>query len=90
MSPLYVAVMECGPAESVEVDSVALPPLSDTVPSKVEPSKNCTVPVTAEGDTVAVNVTFCPDVDGLAFEDTEVVVAVLFTTCDSTAEALFR
>jgi hypothetical protein len=66
--------MECGPAESVDIDSVALPPLSGTLPSELTPSKNCTVPVAAEGDTFAVNVTFCPNMDGFTLEDTVVVV----------------
>ena len=82
--------MECGPTDSAEVDRVALPPLSGTLPSEVAPSKNCTVPVAARGDTVAVNVTFCPDADGLAFDDTVVVEAAWFTTCDSTVEALLK
>jgi hypothetical protein len=56
------------------VDSVALPPLSVAVPRELAPSKNCTVPVAAAGDTFAVSVTLCPKVDGLVLEDTVVVV----------------
>jgi len=44
----------------VEVETDALPPLKVAVPSEVAPSKNCTVPVVAEGETVAVKVTDCP------------------------------
>jgi predicted lipoprotein len=82
--------MECGPTDSAEVDSVALPPVSGTVPSEVAPSKNCAVPVAADGDTVAVKVTFCPAAEGLAFEDTEVAEAAWFTNCDSTFDALLK
>ena len=46
-SPEYVAVIECDPNASAEVVSVALPPLTGTVPSGVEPSANVTVPVAA-------------------------------------------
>lgn len=51
-----------------------MPLLSVTVPSEVEPSKNCTVPVATDGDTVAVNVTNCPEVEGFTDEASVVVV----------------
>jgi len=74
LSPLYFAVIECGPAASADVDSCAVPPLSAITPSDVAPSRNCTVPVALEGDTVAVNVTDCPTVDGFRFDATLVDV----------------
>jgi len=50
--------MECVPADRLAVDSVAVPPLRVGAPSRVAPSKNCTVPVAPDGDTVALSVTF--------------------------------
>src|SRR5262245_3066066 len=64
------------PTDSAAVESVAVPPLSSAVPRELAPSKNCTLPVAAAGDTVAVNVTGCPDVDGFADEAIVVVVGV--------------
>ena len=52
------------------------------------PSKNCTVPVADEGDTVAVNVTFWPEVDGFRLEAIVVVVAALLTIFVKAAEIL--
>jgi hypothetical protein len=43
--------------ESVEVEKVALPLLRVPLPSLVVPSKNVTVPVAVDGETLAVNVT---------------------------------
>jgi hypothetical protein len=74
LSPLKAAVMEWLPGPSVEVENDAVPPLSVAVPIDAAPSKNCTVPVAAAGDTVAVNITVCPDVDG--FTDDAIVVVV--------------
>ena len=76
MSPLYVAVIECVPTVSVAAVRDALPPLRATVPRESAPSKNCTVPVAVEGDTVAVNVTDWPYVDVGIDEASVVVVAV--------------
>jgi hypothetical protein len=48
-----------------------------------------TVPVAAAGETVAVKVTVCPEIDGLGFDVSDVVVLVLaplFTVCVSTGE----
>ncbi len=62
-SPAYSAVIECEPAASAAVESVATPaPLSVPVPIVVAPSLNVTTPVATpvEGDcgvTVAVKVT---------------------------------
>jgi len=74
------------PAAKAEVVNVAMPPLSVPVPMGLPPSKNVTVPVGvpdpgATGETVAVNVTGCPAVDGFSDEVTVVVVFVLLTTC---------
>jgi hypothetical protein len=67
-SPLYVATIEWVPNDRLEVVNVAAPRFSVRVPSVVLPSKNVTVPVAVDGDTVAVNVTACPTLDGLALE----------------------
>jgi hypothetical protein len=50
-------VIECDPAVRVALLRVAFPLLSAPVPNVVLPSLNVTVPVAAEGVTVAVNVT---------------------------------
>jgi hypothetical protein len=76
-SPEYFAVIECDPAARVEVVSVALPALKVPVPIEFVPSRNETVPDGVPGEvllTVAVNVTDCPVVDGLADDVTEVVL----------------
>ena len=64
-SPLYTALMVWLPTAIAEIGSVAVPLLSDTVPSGVEPSLKVTVPVAVEGVTVAVNVTVWPNTEGL-------------------------
>ena len=76
------------PIESTDVESDAVPPLTVPVPSEVAPSKNCTVPVDAAGDTVAVNVTACPNVDGLGTDVSVVVVLIAFTVCVRTEDVL--
>ena len=56
---------------------VALPALSVPLPIEFAPSRNETVPEGVPGEvllTVAVKVTDCPVVDGLADEVTDVVV----------------
>ncbi len=86
-SPEYVAVTLCVPTVSVDVVSAAwLEPLSVPVPRSVAPSKKSTVPV-AVGETVAVNVTVKPLVDGFA-ELASVVVVNELTTCDSADDVL--
>jgi len=67
--------------ESADVDSDAVPPLTVAVPSELAPSKNCTFPVDPAGDTVAVKVTDCPDVDGFSDDVSDVVVPIAFTVC---------
>jgi len=53
---------------------VAVPPESAPVPSVVVPSLKVTVPVALLGETAAVNVTGWPNTEGLADEETVVVV----------------
>jgi hypothetical protein len=81
-------VIEWLATERLEVEKVATPPLSVPVPKVVAPSRNVTVPVAVEGDTVAVKVTDWPDVEGLRLEATPVVVFVLLTVCVRGAEVL--
>ena len=61
------------------------------MPSIVLESLNCTIPVAVLGETVAVNVTELPVVNGF-FDDTSVVVVVArliwFTVCASADEVL--
>jgi len=94
-SPLYTVVMMCGPIASDAIAPlVALPPLKLTgLPKSVPSILNCTVPlgVPAPGTlalTVAVNVTLCPNTDGLADEVTLVLVSALSTTCVSAPDVL--
>lgn len=69
------------PRGSVVVARLALPPAKDFVPSTVAPELNVTVPVgvIVADEIVAVNVTFCPKVDGLSEETTVVDVVAMFT-----------
>ena len=60
----------------VEVENDAVPPLSVALPIDATPSKNCTFPVAAGADTVAVNVTIWPEIDGFAEDAIVVVVGV--------------
>jgi hypothetical protein len=62
---------------SVEVENVATPEVRVAVPITTAPSRNCTVPVAAEGVTVAVNVTACPTVEGFALEASAIEETVL-------------
>ena len=80
--------MECDPTDRLVVDSDAVPPLRAPAPSGVAPSKNCTVPVDPEGETVAVSITLCPTVDGLLFDAIAVVEFALLMVCVSTTEVL--
>jgi len=80
--------MEWLPSASAEVDLVATPPESGEVPSEVAPSKNSTVPVAADGVTVAVIVTPSPTSDGFGVVVTAVVVLALVTECVCTADVL--
>jgi len=78
VSPVYAAVILCAPAVKELVVELAVPALSVPVPKRLPPFRNCTVPVAVLGETVAVNRTACPNVDGLLLELTAVVV--LFCT----------
>src|SRR5262249_4998830 len=55
-SPWYTAVSECGPPASDGTTRVAAPAVRSTIPNAFELSMNVTVPVAAEGDTVAVSI----------------------------------
>jgi len=62
-------VIKCVPMAKVEVDKLASPPaFSGEVPSRVLPSKNCTVPVGTALPvgpvTIVANVTVCPRPEG--------------------------
>ena len=87
-SPLYTAVIEWLPTESVVLVNDALPPLTGTVPSNAAPSRNCTLPVAAAGKRVAVNTTDCPAVAGLSDDTSEIDVGALFTVCVTGGEVL--
>ena len=71
--------MECLPPLSDDVESDAWLLLRTTVPSEVEPSKNSTVPVAVDGETVAVKVTRRPLFDGFESDVNVIVVLALFT-----------
>jgi len=81
-------VIECDPAASVEMLNVAFPLLMVPVPSVVLPSLKVTVPVAAEGETVAVKVTEEPNVDGFADEASVTEVLALFTVWVRVEEVL--
>src|SRR6266581_5054889 len=66
--------MECDPGARLAGVRVAVPPESAPVPSVVVPSLKVTVPVALLGETAAVNVTGWPNTEGLADEETVVVV----------------
>ena len=91
-SPLYCAVMECVPATRLEVEKVATPlPFSAELPRDVEPSMKVTLPVAPEnGLTVAVNITCCPNADGLNDDVNAVVVVtgLADTVCVTEADVL--
>src|SRR5207247_3581011 len=93
-APPYDAVIEWEPTASVLVTNVPWPePSRVPVPRMVEPSLKVTVPVGVPAPglfavTVAVNVTACPDSDGLAEELTTVAVLAFFTVSVSVLEVL--
>ena len=81
-SPLYDAVMECGPTARDAVVSVAVPEASrDPEPRLIALSENVTVPVGAPpGEvTMAEKETDWPKTDGFAEDRSAVVVAGLST-----------
>jgi hypothetical protein len=79
--------MECEPSAKVEVAKLAVPATIVPVPSALPPSLNVTVPVAADGVTVAVNVSVAPDGDGLA-EDVSATADASFTVCVSLEDVL--
>jgi hypothetical protein len=81
-------VIKCEPIASVELLNLAFPLLTLPVPSVVLPSLNVTVPVVVVEETVAVNVTEEPKVDGFEDDDNVMVVLALFTVCVTEDEAL--
>ena len=78
--PVYTAVIECEVAVRLVVVHVAWPEFRVCEPLLQEmaevPSLNVTVPVAALGETVAVNMTESPTLDGFCEEATVVVVGV--------------
>ena len=66
----------------------AIPPLNATVPSEAAPSRNCTLPVAAAGETTALNVTAVPESEGFAEEPIATVVAAFATVTVVAAEVL--
>jgi hypothetical protein len=93
--PPYCAVMECDPCVSAEVENVAFPPAPTApAPRDVAPSRNVAVPVIVPAvvdETVAVNVTLAPVVDGLSDDATAVVVDAVvpaLTVCVIAGEVL--
>ena len=91
-SPLYVAVMVKVPAGRDDVVRLAWPPLVVPVPSGVPLLLNVTVSPSGieppAEETVAVNVTDCPIVDGVSELVTVVVDAYFCTTSNTLAEVL--
>jgi hypothetical protein len=81
-------VIEWLPTARLNVENAADPPDRETMPSTVDPSRNCTLPVAEAGETVAVNVTFCPDIAGLSDEVSAVAVLSLLTVTVTAAEEL--
>jgi hypothetical protein len=82
-SPPYDTVIVWLPADSNDVDKVAVPPLRVAVPKVVvPPSRKVTVPVAVPencGATVAVKVTVWPNIDGFVELLTVVMLDALFT-----------
>jgi hypothetical protein len=91
-SPVYTAVIEWLPvASALVVNVAAAEAFNAPVPSVVAPSLNVTLPVGVPAIVeviVAVNVTDCPNVDGLTDEMTAVTVAGKFTDCVTVFEVL--
>lgn len=75
LSPPYVAVIDSTPgATAIIAEHCASPPLRIPVHKP-----NDTTPVAVDGETMAVNVTDCPEIDGFGLEDKATVVGFLFT-----------
>jgi hypothetical protein len=67
---------------------VANPPAIVPVPRVAEPSRNVTVPLADDGETVAVKITLWPTVEGLPEVMTDVVVGTLPTVTADGADVL--
>ena len=67
---------------------MATPELNVPVPSKVVPDMKVTVPVAAEGATVAVSVTLAPTAGVVVEAVSVVVVAVVLTATETALEVL--
>jgi hypothetical protein len=75
-------VIACDATLSVVVEQPALPPLKATAEHNVvAPSLNVTLPLGDWPVTVAVNVTFWPNVEGFTEETKAVLLVALLTTC---------
>ena len=87
--PEYCAVMVWLPADKVLAEQVAFPDVSVTAEHPAiedAPSRKSTVPLTLEAlDTVAVNVTLLPTLDGLD-EELSATVELAFTVCATAAD----
>ena len=86
-SPEYTAVSEWLPAAN-DAENDAAPFVIGTVPSKLPPSRNCTVPVAPAGETAAVTVTDWPTVAGLGDAARVADVAAFDTLRAATADVL--
>jgi hypothetical protein len=94
--PGYTAVMEWFPSVSAVVEYVATPVLSVVlVPKVADPSLKVTTDPSGTGPapgevtvTVAVNVTDCPETDGLREEVKAVLVLAAFTRCEVPLDVL--
>ena len=75
----------CDPIVSAEVEKLAAPPDTLAVPSVVAPSLKVTVPVAADGESVAIKVTLVPMV-GDAFDVDSVTAVVNCWTVTAIAE----
>jgi len=94
--PGYAAVTEWLPSVSAVVEYVATPVLSVVpVPKVADPSLKVTIDPSGTGPapgevtvTVAVNVTDCPETDGLREEVKAVLVLAAFTRCGAPLDVL--
>ena len=77
--PPYIAVIECVPTVSADDEKSAIPVPefgSVTAPIVFVPSRNVTLPVAPVGVTVAVQLTACPNTEGLGAQVRAVAVTV--------------
>jgi hypothetical protein len=73
--------MECEPAGSDDAEIAAEPPLTGTIPRLVAPSRNWTLPVAVDGETVAVKVTDWAKIDGFGEAASDAADGALETVC---------